>query len=191
MSVRARAPQARLRGITLIEVTIGLVVVGLVAGLAFSAGQKVLENRRQTGAMQQVYTIAQNVRGIYLGQAPAVQAAGAGTTAILGAGGFPLDMVSGTNVINDWGGTVTTSTTATDFTLTYSSLPQASCIALATRIANPGQAQQMGLLGVALTGNAEILSTAFPITPIQAAGASGCSATTATNSVAWRFKINM
>jgi len=181
----------RLRGVSLGEAAIGLVVLGMVASLAFASGQRVLESRRQQTALEQIYTIAQKVRELYLGQTPAVQDATTGTAAIVSASGFPLDMVRAGVVANDWGGAVTVSTSATDFTVTYSGLRAEGCIALATRIANPGQAAQMGLLGVAMSGNAEIAASAFPITPAQAGGAGGCGSSGAANAVAWRFAVRI
>ena len=107
----------RLRGVSLGEAAIGLVVLGMVASLAFASGQRVLESRRQQTALEQIYTIAQKVRELYLGQTPAVQDATTGTAAIVSASGFPLDMVRAGVVANDWGGAVTAESNKAKYTI--------------------------------------------------------------------------
>jgi Tfp pilus assembly protein FimT len=176
-----------LRGISLVEAVLGIVVIAIMAGLAFAVGSALLDKRRQDTAISQVYGIVQGARDLYRGQPAPVQAAAAGTAAMLGGNAISGEMSNdGITAFNDWGGAVTVSTTNADFTITYAGLPQTSCTGLALKIVDPGQAIQTGLLGVSLNGGAEIGQSAFPLTPGQAG--SGCNANgTSNNSVAWRF----
>ncbi|RKP44591.1 type 4 pilus major pilin [Trinickia fusca] len=97
------------------------------------------------------------------------------TTALASAKGFPQSLTVDTkgDVTNAWGGSVTVAgnaTTAGQFAITYTAVPEDVCI-------NSLTSTTEGWLGVAVGGNAAIQP---PITPVQAKKA--CAAT---NTIIW------
>jgi hypothetical protein len=124
-------------------------------------------------ALNEVTSIQMNVKKLFMGQQ-----AGFGTgslnTTIATAQKFPTTLrVAGANVFNAWNSAVVVTGANNQFTISYAGVPQDVCIDLISGSA--------GFESVAVNGAAAM---ATPITPAQAAGATGCNA--ATNTIVWR-----
>jgi hypothetical protein len=156
------------KGTTLLEALAylgiaALVILGAIA-LLVSAFSGADSNR----GMQDVSTIRTGVKKLFSGQ-PNGYASLANST-LDAAKIFPSSLTVGANsaVTNQWGGSVTVAGTATNFTVTYGSVPRDVCVNMSTGNAEWSSVTVNG--GSALT---------TPVTPASAASA--CSG--ATNSI--------
>ncbi|MCA3446241.1 MAG: hypothetical protein INF93_05900 [Rhodobacter sp.] len=130
----ARLGAARKRGVTLIEAVlyISIALALIVGGLVFF--QQASLAQRTNSAVRNISAIASETRGLYQ---QANNFDGFTAASLINAGAVPTSLISGTNLVNEWGGTIAAgSTGATDtpphsgFTVTYPSLPTAACVRL-------------------------------------------------------------
>jgi hypothetical protein len=181
-------------GLSLTEMAIILGIVGLVLGAVWVAGAQVYVNNQAKITSQQIVSIAQNVRTIFVEQGGVT--GGVGSTINLALDqmkAFPLDMRTGAiptgNVINLWDGNVqvyaddcagneAAATAQPCFGLTYLNVPQTACIKILSQTAQSGMGLQSVIVNAAAPVNA-------PISPSAIHGA--CSANI--NSILWVFLL--
>lgn len=136
---RAARPGAeRKRGVTLIEAVlyISIALALIVGGLVFF--QQASLAQRTNSAVRNISAIASETRGLY-------QAAndfdGFSQTTLISAGAVPSSLVSGANLVNEWGGTITAGPTAavtgtpafaanSGFFVVYPGVPTSACVRL-------------------------------------------------------------
>ena len=123
------------KGFTLIELLITMAIIGLavyaIIGQTTGASNSSAIQTEQKNLQQ----ISQVVHSVY---GPTDSYSTVTTSAVKAAGGFPTQMVVGTNIINSWGGSVTvipdTINGGIGYDIVYPNIPQASCIQLASQI---------------------------------------------------------
>jgi len=160
------------RGFTLTEMAIVLGVIGLILGAIWVAAANVYSNMRVEKAQQQILTIVQNIRSLYVARSTFADPASACgvncpqdiTAPMASAGVFPADMVTQTAVANNkatypqspWGTPVTIysdgmSVDGDSFELqvdgNLGNTLASSCQSLLGRMVGPGM--DSGLTGVA------------------------------------------
>ena len=132
----ARLGSTRKRGVTLIEAVlyISIALALIVGGLVFF--QQASLAQRTNSAVRNISAIASETRGLYQQQNSFV---GFTQAALINAGAVPTSLISGTDLRNEWGGTILAASTGgngagadSGFTVTYPGLPTAACIRLAT-----------------------------------------------------------
>lgn len=137
MKTEMKAGFRRQTGVTLVELLIGIVVIGLVIAGIMIAAQKVFVGNETNRAATSVATLASNVKGYY--DTPSY--AGLTNTVVIDANLAPQNMVSGANLVNEWGGTVTVvpatlgAVANNAISITYTDIPTEACAKLSTQTA--------------------------------------------------------
>lgn len=161
------------QGMTLIELSVAI-IVGLVL-LAVAIG-----GISSTMSKSDINAEAQGMTGI-IANAKTLRAGGSygasGTNlvpSLIALKGVPSTVtVNGTNLANQWGGTVTVTSTGPGYVVSTADVPQDACIELATTLSKT-------MMSTSINGGAGI---AGQVSTAQATTA--CSGTGNTNSVAW------
>lgn len=143
LNMGLRRQKTGIRGFTLTEIAIVLAIVGLVLGAIWVAAKSVMDSNRADQAVQDISTMAANMRSTFL----AVNTFSAGsktdaTTAMITAGIIPNSLVSSaTSAKNAWEGKVIIYQTSTDnrhFRISYLNTPPDACFRIASQLANLG-----------------------------------------------------
>ena len=132
-------------GFTLTEIAIVLGVVGLIIGAIWTAAKSVFDANKATQAIEDITTIASNVRATYLA-ANSFAATGDQTTTLMNAGGiFPSDLLVGnpaTSVKNAWNGAVKITFNLSGnnrvFRISYFGTSEDACFRIVSQLANLG-----------------------------------------------------
>ena len=183
----ARLGSTRKRGVTLIEAVlyISIALALIVGGLVFF--QQASLAQRTNSAVRNISAIASETRGLYQQQN---SFDGFTQAALINAGAVPSSLISGSNLINEWGGTIAAASTgSTDtpahsgFTVTYPSLPTAACVRLTTTDVSGTGRVGSGIRSIAFklpaTANfpAGVLPAANALSPSAVAAAALCGQT--------------
>lgn len=130
----ARLGAARKRGVTLIEAVlyISIALALIVGGLVFF--QQASLAQRTNSAVRNISAIASETRGLYQQQNSFQDFTQA---SLISAGAVPSSLISGANLVNEWGGIITAASTGaadapphSGFTVAYPGIPQAACVRL-------------------------------------------------------------
>ena len=165
---------SRQKGLSAIETLFVILIATLALIGALALGYKMFNNQQNGAEQENIANLLVNTRSL-----KGAQGYGAAATnlvpQLIAIRGVPDTMTVTAGVIsNSWGGTVTiTATTPNSFTITGSAMPQAGCIALATRVAKSAQFSTVINATAAVVGE---ISTATATT--------GCTNTN-TNTIAW------
>jgi type II secretory pathway pseudopilin PulG len=130
----------RQKGLSAIETLFVILIATLALIGALALGYKMFGNQQNSAEQENIANLLVNARSL-----KGSQGYGAAATnlvpQLIAVDGVPDTMTVTAGVIyNSWGGTVTvTATTPTSFTLTANSIPQAGCVALATRVSKTAQ----------------------------------------------------
>jgi prepilin-type N-terminal cleavage/methylation domain-containing protein len=138
------------KGFTLTEIAIVLAIVGLVLGAIWVAAKSVMDSNRATQAVQDISTMAANMRSTFLAVNSFSQS-GDQTAAMITAGIIPNNLLNsnGTPLAkNAWGGAVkitlqpsgvpTPPGSARAFRISYLDTPPDACFRIASQLANLG-----------------------------------------------------
>lgn len=125
-------------GLTLVELMIGLFIVGVVVVAVIGAGMGGTDSAKVQNEVKNLSAISQKVRGLLAGRQDYAELT---TGRLVSAQGFPTQMVAGTNVQHGWHGDVTVSPGANSstFDVVYEAVPSSNCIELvaqATKLFN-------------------------------------------------------
>lgn len=124
----------RQRGMTLIELTLVLVLGGLVIFGALSMFRSANQSSAVSNETKNVQSIIAGVRALYPGQTTYT---GVTQSMLITANKVPTVMVNGTNLRHSWNDAVTVAVNATaGFDITYANVPTAACIELVAAVAN-------------------------------------------------------
>jgi type II secretory pathway pseudopilin PulG len=157
-----RADRSREAGITLLEVVLSLMIAAAVIISAVMFFVNARGGASANDAIRQVQSISSAVSSLYGTRA---DFDGLTTENAIAAGIFPDSMVSGTRVINGWGGDVTVETNSTDstsFDLTFEGVPGDACIRL---VSSTGSGNSIRSIKVGAS------SVSLPASPADAAAA--------------------
>lgn len=157
-------------GMTLIEVLIVMVIIGVVVGAAYTRYGKTMELNSENNTMAELQELRAGIHSLY--GASSVYT-GISNTILIDHGAAPDSLVKGTSLINGWNGAATVAVAATSdqFTITYVGVPRDSCAKLATFQRAEWSAVSVG-------------GTAIPATSPTATALTACSA--ATNTIVWQ-----
>jgi type II secretory pathway pseudopilin PulG len=181
----ARLGSTRKRGVTLIEAVlyISIALALIVGGLVFF--QQASLAQRTNSAVRNISAIASETRGLYQQQN---SFNGFTQAALINAGAVPTSLISGGNLINEWGGTITAAPNvaltapllAADagFTVTYPSLPTAACVRLTSTDASGTGRVGSGIRSISFkaptgTFSTEVLPGALDPDDVAATGLCG------------------
>jgi type II secretory pathway pseudopilin PulG len=194
----ARLGSTRKRGVTLIEAVlyISIALALIVGGLVFF--QQASLAQRTNSAVRNISAIASETRGLYQQQ---TSFTGFDQSALINAGAVPTSLISGSNLVNEWGGTILAGPNAVltapalaageGFTVTYPSLPTAACVRLTTTDASGTGRVGSGIRSIAFkagggaTWGNEVL--AGSLSPSQVAAAALCGQTSGIADVRFTF----
>jgi len=151
--------------------TIGsLVLVGAVDHLY----DKYENTSSQLQAVSNIQTIVSDTENLYQGQSSGYT----GLTDSVGIANklFPTSMISGTSVIDQWGGNVTLAADSNPsfFDITFNQVPQSQCVALATKVGG-NRLQSATINGTSAT------------VPVTISSASSSCTAGKTNTLVWAF----
>lgn len=125
-------------GFTLFETMLVAVLVLLTITVIYNV---FIRSQSQANANNEATQVTSILSGIKSTYGARQNFAGLTTQVLINAGGFPSNMVSGANVSNVWGGSVTVAAaniapgTNNGFAITYASVPQVECAALTSQVA--------------------------------------------------------
>jgi prepilin-type N-terminal cleavage/methylation domain-containing protein len=133
-------------GFNLIEAAIVLSIVGIVIAGVFAAWGTVTSQQRVRKATDMTTMVVQQVRTTYATRTSLESATGAAfTSALINAELIPSSWLSGTNVMNPWGGVllVTPETLSSNsaMNISFSALTTEDCIKLANQVIINGRTQ--------------------------------------------------
>lgn len=139
LSVRSRA------AFTLTEIAIVLALIGIIIGAIWVAAGSVFTANKANQAVQDITTIATNIRQTYLA-ANSFSVAGDQTANLLAAGGiFPADLLVGnpaTSVQDQWNGAVKVTFNPSGnnrvFRVSFLATPADACVRIASQLARMG-----------------------------------------------------
>lgn len=123
------------KGLTMIELMLGLLVVLVIIGIAIIAFNNLRSSQRTQGMQSQLLQVLAGVQKI----APGPNYAGVSAASLIQAGHAPSDMINDTSLVNRFGGAVTVApatygggTGAADnaVTITFNGVPRAECNAV-------------------------------------------------------------
>lgn len=137
----------RLKGFTLTEIAIVLGIIGLILGAIWVAASAVFGNQRLAKANTEILQVVQGSRTLYNTASTTGESNGTSLTeALINAGFFPSDMVSGTTGLTPWGGSTrlniysqTASVTGDAILVEFSNLSTAACVGLLTGLTGAGR----------------------------------------------------
>ena len=147
------------RGMTLIELTLVLVLGGLVIFGALSMFRSANQSSAVSNETKNVQSIIAGVRALYPGQTTYTSVT---EQMLITANKVPTVMINGTNLRHSWNAAVDVAAATAGFDIIYSSVPTAACIELVAGVANGFNTVTVGS------------------TPVKAANANVNQATTAT-----------
>jgi len=106
-----------------------LIMLVLVGGILLTA-QRAFSSYKLMTAQRDIAMMKMHVQSLYAGSSDYT---GLSNTVGISAGVFPSDMIKGATVKNAWGGQVTLApgTDVTQFTISYSEIPQDVCLKIA------------------------------------------------------------
>lgn len=161
------------KGLTMIELMLGLLVVLVIIGIAIIAFNNLRSSQRTQGMQSQLLQVLAGVQKI----APGPNYEGVSADTLIKAGQAPSDMVNGTTLVNRFGGGVTIAPATygggagaanNAVTITFNGVPKAECNAV---IANTQPTFPRIVVG------ATAVKDQFAATPVaytQAATATAC-----------------
>ncbi len=158
-TIAFRNMKHRQQGVTLIELLLGIGVIILILGVGIIIYNQTNQSSRAYTAETGVLSLVGAVKTVN----PNPSYAGLTQTTIINAGKAPANMVSGTNLVNPWGGTVTigsatyNGTANAAFSLTYNSVPRSECNSLVQ-----GVAQNFQIITVGSTTVKDVLAGTNP-----------------------------
>lgn len=164
------------RGFSLFETMLVAVIMLVAITVIYNVFIKSKSQSDANNEATQITSIMAGVKSTYGGRQGF---AGLTTTVMINSGGFPANMVSGTNVSNVWGGAVTVAAaniapgTNNAFAITYTSVPQVECTALVSQVA--------GVFRIVTVGGTAVKTTTAPeldVTALTTACAAGGGANT-------------
>lgn len=154
------------------EMLFYLILAALVVGGAIALGLKLFNKQTNNGEQTNVGNIVVNTRALKGSQGYGTN----GTNLIpqlIVTDGIPDGLtISGGAIFNSWNGAVTVTSTGPAFVLTYNSIPQDSCVSLATKVAKTRAYSTRINSGTAVIGEVD-----------SATASTNCSAVT--NTIAW------
>jgi len=160
-------------GISVLEVLIGLAVIGLVVAGVAGLSTTAFSNQGTVGMTQEVAQLRNAVKNIYSRQSG--YGAASLNSQLIDAKAFPeylaFDPLTFV-VTNSWGGTIAVTGATATYTIGYTAVPKDVCLK------HLAQAGAGGLTSVTVNGG---LAVAAPVSP--SAAQTACSA--ATNAVVW------
>jgi hypothetical protein len=166
---RARRPQ---RGASLLEAIayLGIAAIVVIGAVALMNGA--FSSASTNELAEQVNAIQSGVKKLYMGQTGGYT--GVTNSVLASAGVFPSTIpASGATATNAWGGSVTvSSSTAGQFAIAYTAVPQAVCINAVTA----------GGSWLSVTVNTSAAQTTVPLSPATAQ--TECNASTS-NTITW------
>jgi prepilin-type N-terminal cleavage/methylation domain-containing protein len=155
---------------TLIEVLLVMVIIGVVVGVAYTRYGRTMELNAANQTMAELQELRAGVHNLYGGSSVYT---GISNTILIDHGAAPATLVKGTSLINGWNAAVTVAVAATpdQFTITYVGVPREACAKMATF-------QRLDWSAVTVGG------TAIPATDPTATALTACSADT--NTIVWQ-----
>ena len=148
-------------GFNLIEAALVLGIVGLVIGGIFAAWGNVESQQRIRRAADMTTTIVQQIRTTYAARttfdATDTASGATFTAALIAANLIPVEYLSGTNLMNPWGGTTLITPNTTGMNVSYSTVKKADCLKLANNMLNTGKTQGL----TSINGQAVTSTTLF------------------------------
>lgn len=161
------------RGASLLEAIayLGIAAIVVIGAVALLSGAFNSANSNQLA--EQVSALQTGIKKLYMGQNGGYT--GLSNTVLQNSGALPSTLLPNTAgaITDEWGGAVTITGTATDFTLQFADVPQSVCINAVTAGGTWTQ--------VTINGGAAI--TTFPITPTIAS--KDCTSATP-NTITWQ-----
>jgi hypothetical protein len=162
----------RQRGASLLEAIAYLGIAALVVIGAIALLSGAFSSANTNAVSEQVSAIQTGVKKLYSGQAANYN--GLTNLVLANAGVFPASLAAASStgtIVNTWNGNVTVVGTNTDFTITYTAVPQSVCV---NAVSAGGGWTSITVNGSALT---------LPATPADASTA--CTSATAGNTIIW------
>lgn len=154
------------------EMLFYLILAALVVGGAIALGLKLFNKQTNNGEQSNVANLIVNTRALKGSQGYGTNGANLIPQLIV-TDGIPDGLTNSSGAIyNSWNGTVTLTSTGPAFVLTYSGIPQDSCVSLATKVAKTRAYSTKINSGTAVVGEVD-----------SATASTNCSATT--NTIAW------
>jgi hypothetical protein len=154
------------------EMLFYLILAALVVGGAIALGLKLFNKQTNNGEQTNVANLIVNTRALKGSQGYGTSGANLIPQLIV-TDGIPDGLTNSSGAIyNSWNGAVTVSSTGPAFVLTYNSIPQDSCVSLATKVAKTRAYSTKINSGTAVIGEVD-----------SATASTNCSATT--NTIAW------
>ena len=151
--------KSKQRGMTLIELTLVLVLGGLVIFGALSMFRSANQSSAVANETKNIQSIIAGVRALYPGQTTYT---GVTEQMLITANKVPTVMINGTNLRHSWNAAVDVAPNATaGFDIVYASVPTASCIELVAGVANGFNTVSVGATQVkAANANVDQAATA-------------------------------
>lgn len=147
------------QGVTLIELLLGLGIIVVILGVGIIIYNQTQQGSRAYTAETGVLSLVAAVKTVN----PNPSYAGLSQSTIINAGKAPSNMVSGTALINPWGGSVTIApatyngTANAAFLMTYNDVPRSECNSLVN-----GVAQNFQVIAVGSTTVKDVLAGTNP-----------------------------
>ena len=159
-------------GTSNMEMLFYLILAALVLGGAIALGFKLFNKQTNNGEQANVANIIINTRALKGSQGYGTAGANL-IPQLITTDGIPDGLtITGGAVYNSWNGAVTVTSTGPAFVLTYPSVPQDSCVSLATKVAKTRAYSTKINSGTAVIGEVD-----------SATASTNCSGTT--NTIAW------
>lgn len=164
------------RGLSLLEIMIGLGIVAIIAIVAVGAATSARGSAQVSAESQNLQLITTKVKSTF---AARQNFSGISNAMLIAQRGFPSQMVSGTNVLHSWDGAVTVAPGAgnTSVNVTYAGVPTAACIELVNATARSFNTVTVG---------STVVKTATQDNNDVAATTTACGAASAVN-IIWNF----
>lgn len=154
------------KGISLIEIMIGLGILSVVALGVYSVYGTVKTSSENQAELKNIQSITAKVRSMFAGRN---NYTGLSESMVRNANGIPTAMVSGTNIYHSWNtdASVTIAPVVanpTTFTITYPGVPTANCIELVNTLQSSMQAISVGGTAVGTTVGTNDANTLCSVT---------------------------
>lgn len=150
-------------GFNLIEAALVLGIVGLVIGGIFAAWGNVESQQRVRRASDMTTTIVQQIRSTYASRttfdATDTASGATFTAALIAANLIPVEYLSGTNLLNPWGGTTLITPNTTGMNISYSTVKKADCLKLANNMLSNGKTNGLTSIGGQAVDNTTVFSS--------------------------------
>lgn len=154
------------------EMLFYLILAAILISAAIAFGLKLFNKQTNNGEQTNVANLVVNTRALKGSQGYGASGANLIPQLII-TDGIPDGLTNSSGAIfNSWNGTVTVTSTGPAFVLTYSGIPQDSCVSLATKVAKTRAYSTKINSGTAIVGEID-----------SATAATDCSAVT--NTIAW------